>query len=86
MKQLALWTSRRRQTGRRVLRCDDCGRAVHAAEALRVCPDGKRRGDKCRRKYNRARRRLVLSPMIPIRWWRDIPGQLDLTDSEGHDP
>lgn len=88
--QLALWTPRRRRGRRRgrrwVPRCDDCGRRVKAAESLRVGPDGRRRGDKCRRAYNRARRRLIIPQTIPVRWWRDIPGQLDLTDPDQDQP
>lgn len=38
---------------RRWTKCDDCGRRVWAYDSLRVCPDGKRRGDKCRRKAAR---------------------------------
>ncbi|MCK2214268.1 hypothetical protein MF672_010765 [Actinomadura sp. ATCC 31491] len=56
-------------------RCDDCGRRVRATESLRVGPDGKRRGDKCRRAYNRARRRLVVPMVIVVRDPGHIPGQ-----------
>lgn len=76
MKQLAL----------RVPRCDDCGRRVRSPASLRIGPDGKRRGDKCRRKYQRSRQRLITPAVIPVRTWRDIPGQLAITDPEGHNP
>ncbi|MGP3917653.1 hypothetical protein [Nonomuraea sp. 10N515B] len=88
--QLALWTprrrGRRRRRGRWVPRCDDCGRRIRAAESLRVGPDGKRRGDKCRRAYNRARRRLCIPTAIPVRTWRDIPGQLAIPDPDQERP
>jgi hypothetical protein len=69
-----------------VPRCDDCGRRVQAAESLRVGPDGKRRGDKCRRAYNRARRRLTIPVTITVRPPGDIPGQLAITDPDQDSP
>jgi hypothetical protein len=54
---------RRSRARRRAARCDDCHRPVWAPGSLRVGPDGKRRGDKCRRKAARLWRRWK-----PPRW------------------
>ncbi|MEU8196362.1 hypothetical protein AB0C10_21500 [Microbispora amethystogenes] len=67
-----------RRGGRRKPRCDDCKHPVWAEESLRPGPDGRRRGDKCRRKYARLHRRLHVPARVPVRPPGDIPGQIDL--------
>ncbi|MDH2425746.1 hypothetical protein [Sphaerisporangium sp. TRM90804] len=59
--------------------CDDCHRRVWASDSLRAGPDGRRRGDKCRRKANRRWRRLRLR-MGRIRRMRPGPNQLSILD------
>ncbi|MDF5758587.1 hypothetical protein [Spongiactinospora sp. TRM90649] len=85
MTQTALWDVDRptRAYARRwTARCDDCERRVWAEDSLRMCPDGRRRGEHCRRAWMRAHRRLHIPQHIPVRPPGDIPGQLDLTAAD----
>ncbi len=70
-----------RSRRRRVPRCDDCGRRVWSHDSLRVGPDGRRRGDKCRRKLARLTPRVRLA-LGRVRRMAPGPDQLTITDQE----
>lgn len=80
IEELTLWDDPaprrvRRKPRRRWARCDDCQRRVWAADSILVGPDGKRRGDKCRRAWARSRRRLRITSTVTVRPPGLIPGQ-----------
>lgn len=89
--QLTLWTPRRRRggkhrrPGRRVPRCDDCGRRIWASRSLHR-RFGLLLGGGCYRKRARAARRLAVPQRITVRDPGHIPGQLAITDPDQDTP